>query len=95
MRALAAFSSCPCRYRLVTDVGHRKRQAAFLKSAALCSAFCLLFDSGADRNKDRLPLISVAAIDGAAIGGGGELSTACDFRVAGPECNIRFVQVKV
>lgn len=57
-------------------------------------AFYLL-DSCADRNKDRLPLISVAAIDGAAIGGGGELSTACDFRVAGPECNIRFVQVKV
>eukprot|EP00903_Cladosiphon_okamuranus_P016899 g15579.t1 len=43
----------------------------------------------------RLPFISVAAVDGAAIGGGAELCTACDFRVAGPECSIRFVQVKM
>lgn len=45
--------------------------------------------------KDRLPLISVAVVDGAAIGGGAELSTCCDFRVAGPESVVRFVQVKV
>ncbi|CAM9989279.1 unnamed protein product [Scytosiphon promiscuus] len=42
-----------------------------------------------------LPLISVAAIDGAAIGGGAELCTSCDFRVAGPDSSIRFVQVKM
>lgn len=48
-----------------------------------------------DGNEDRLPLISVAAVDGAAIGGGAELCTSCDFRVAGPESSIRFVQVKV
>lgn len=65
---------------------------SFLMSTAPCVSS---FNSGVDRNEDRLPLISVAAIDGAAIGGGGELSTACDFRVAGPECSIRFVQVKV
>lgn len=45
--------------------------------------------------KYRLPLISVAVVDGAAIGGGAELSTCCDFRVAGPESVVRFVQVKV
>lgn len=45
--------------------------------------------------EDRLPLISVAAIDGAAVGGGAELSTSCDFRVAGPESRIHFVHVKV
>lgn len=45
--------------------------------------------------KERLPLVSVAAVDGAAIGGGAELATSCDFRVAGPEASVRFVQVKV
>eukprot|EP00752_Nemacystus_decipiens_P005137 g4661.t1 len=55
---------------------------------------CALMTDTLTRLK-RLPLISVAAIDGAAVGGGGELSTACDFRVAGPECNIRFVQIKM
>lgn len=45
--------------------------------------------------KGRLPLISVAIVDGAAVGGGAELATCCDFRVAGPESVIRFVQVKV
>lgn len=51
--------------------------------------------SGHGPNKDSLPLISVAAVDGAAIGGGAELCTSCDFRVAGPNSSIRFVQVKV
>lgn len=47
------------------------------------------------RAKGRLPLISVAIVDGAAVGGGAELATCCDFRVAGPESVIRFVQAKV
>ena len=42
-----------------------------------------------------LPLISIAAIEGGAIGGGAELSTACDFRVVSPRAHIQFVHVKV
>ncbi|NXD64847.1 ECHD1 decarboxylase, partial [Eolophus roseicapillus] len=40
----------------------------------------------------RLPLISVALVQGKAIGGGAELTTACDFRLMTPGSEIRFVQ---
>lgn len=40
-----------------------------------------------------LPLVSVAAVDGAAVGGGAELSTATDFRIMTPTATIQFVQV--
>ncbi|CAM9474246.1 unnamed protein product [Discosporangium mesarthrocarpum] len=43
----------------------------------------------------RLPLISVAAIEGAAVGGGAELTTCCDFRVAAVGTKIQFIQVKM
>lgn len=43
----------------------------------------------------QLPLVSVAAIDGFAVGGGAELSTATDFRVMTPSSSVRFVQVKL
>lgn len=39
----------------------------------------------------RLPLISVALVQGKAIGGGSELCTACDFRLMTEESEIRFV----
>uniref|UniRef100_A0A8C5MJ68 Ethylmalonyl-CoA decarboxylase n=1 Tax=Leptobrachium leishanense TaxID=445787 RepID=A0A8C5MJ68_9ANUR len=39
----------------------------------------------------RLPLISVALVQGKALGGGSELCTACDFRLMAPESEIRFV----
>ncbi|XP_054249117.1 ethylmalonyl-CoA decarboxylase, partial [Indicator indicator] len=39
----------------------------------------------------RLPLISVALIQGKAFGGGAELTTACDFRLMSPGSEIRFV----
>ncbi|XP_069463601.1 ethylmalonyl-CoA decarboxylase isoform X2 [Ambystoma mexicanum] len=39
----------------------------------------------------RLPLISVALVQGKALGGGAELSTACDFRLMTPNSEIRFV----
>ncbi|KAF1673579.1 ECHD1 decarboxylase, partial [Pygoscelis papua] len=39
----------------------------------------------------RLPLISVALVQGKAVGGGAELTTACDFRLMTPGSEIRFV----
>ncbi|KAI1240963.1 Ethylmalonyl-CoA decarboxylase, partial [Lamprotornis superbus] len=65
------------------------------------------FCSGSDLNADgmymcmfmqntltrltRLPLISVALVQGKAFGGGAELTTACDFRLMTPGSEIRFV----
>ncbi|CAL8261050.1 unnamed protein product [Boreogadus saida] len=39
----------------------------------------------------RLPLVSVALVEGRALGGGSELSTACDFRLMAPDSVIQFV----
>jgi len=39
----------------------------------------------------RLPLISVALIQGRALGGGAEFTTACDFRLMTADSEIRFV----
>lgn len=38
-----------------------------------------------------LPVISVAAVGGLAVGGGAELVTACDHRVLAPEARVHFV----
>ncbi|KAI9020644.1 ClpP/crotonase-like domain-containing protein [Hyaloraphidium curvatum] len=43
----------------------------------------------------RLDLMSVAAVDGFAIGGGAEIAAACDFRVLTDNAFVRFVQVKI
>lgn len=39
----------------------------------------------------RLPMISVAVVEGRALGGGAELATACDFRLMAPGSVIQFV----
>ncbi|XP_008430317.1 ethylmalonyl-CoA decarboxylase isoform X2 [Poecilia reticulata] len=39
----------------------------------------------------RLPLVSVALVEGRALGGGAELTTACDFRLMAPGSVIQFV----
>lgn len=43
----------------------------------------------------RLPLLSLAAIEGRTLGGGAELALACDFRLMSRDAEIRFVQVKM
>ncbi|ESO13102.1 hypothetical protein HELRODRAFT_159709 [Helobdella robusta] len=42
-----------------------------------------------------LPLITVALVEGAALGGGAELVTCCDFRVVSSSANIGFVQARM
>jgi ethylmalonyl-CoA/methylmalonyl-CoA decarboxylase len=42
-----------------------------------------------------LPQVSVAAIGGLAIGGGAEIATACDFRVAHPDAAIHFIHTRL
>lgn len=50
---------------------------------------------GAMTRFKNLPLISVAVIGGIAVGGGAELSTACDFRLMTPNAKIGFVQLRM
>ncbi|RWS02231.1 ethylmalonyl-CoA decarboxylase-like protein, partial [Dinothrombium tinctorium] len=42
-----------------------------------------------------LPMLSVAFIEGKALGGGAELTTACDFRIVAPNAEIGFVHIKM
>ncbi|KAJ3127205.1 enoyl CoA hydratase domain-containing protein 1 [Nowakowskiella sp. JEL0407] len=42
-----------------------------------------------------LPIISVAAVNGYALGGGAELTTSCDFIVTDRSAKIRFVQIRM
>ncbi|XP_063773369.1 ethylmalonyl-CoA decarboxylase [Pseudophryne corroboree] len=51
---------------------------------------CMLMQNTLTRLQ-RLPLISVAVIQGKALGGGAELCTACDFRLMTEGSEIRFV----
>ncbi|KAM9806188.1 ethylmalonyl-CoA decarboxylase isoform X2 [Syngnathus typhle] len=43
----------------------------------------------------RLPLISLALVEGRALGGGAELTTACDFRLMAPGSVIQFVHKRM
>lgn len=42
-----------------------------------------------------LPLLSACLVQGRALGGGAELTTACDFRLMLPKAQIQFVQVRM
>ena len=42
-----------------------------------------------------LPMPSVAALEGLALGGGAELAVACDWRIANPEARIHFVHARL
>lgn len=43
----------------------------------------------------KLPMISVAVVQGKALGGGAELTLSCDFRLMTLEAKLQFVQVKM
>ena len=53
------------------------------------------FVTGTLQRLRELPLLSVAAIDGVAVGGGAELCTAADWRVMASDASVRFVHAKM
>lgn len=61
-----------------------------ISAARMAAAMTTVLDSLLD-----LPQLTVSAIRGLAIGGGAELVTATDFRVAGPHARIHFVHAQL
>jgi ethylmalonyl-CoA/methylmalonyl-CoA decarboxylase len=57
-------------------------------------AMCRYMQDILGRLRD-LKCISVALVEGAALGGGAELLTACDFRIVDQEARIQFLQVRL
>ncbi|KAI8058041.1 GL11030 [Syncephalis plumigaleata] len=47
------------------------------------------------RELETLPIPTIAAIDGAALGGGIEMALCCDFRIAGPSAKIGLPETKL
>lgn len=71
---------------------HFVRQA--LDRPALAEGMCGLMQD-ATRRLGALPLLSVSVIQGAAFGGGAELATATDLRIAASDARIRFVHSRL
>eukprot|EP00667_Euglena_gracilis_P016574 EG_transcript_17348 len=57
-------------------------------------AMCLLMQDTLRRLHD-CDVISVAAVEGKALGGGAELTTACDFRAMARDATIQFLQARM
>lgn len=68
--------------------------AAHLSSPEDGLAMCRYMQDVLGRLRD-LPCVSVALVEGAALGGGAELLTACDFRIMDEGSRVRFVQVRM
>lgn len=67
---------------------------AALDRPELGQAMCALMQNLTAR-LSRASVISVAAIEGAAVGGGAEMATAADFRVMSRTAHIRFVHARL
>lgn len=67
---------------------------AALDRPALGQAMCALMQDLTAR-LSRASVISVAAIEGAAVGGGAEMATTADFRVMSRTAHIRFVHARL
>lgn len=47
------------------------------------------------RDLETLPIPTIAAIEGTAVGGGLEMALSCDMRVAGPKAKMGLVETKL
>ena len=47
------------------------------------------------RRLERLPMVSIALVEGKAVGGGAEVAVGCDLRVFNPSARIGFVQARL
>ncbi|KAI9299113.1 ClpP/crotonase [Neoconidiobolus thromboides FSU 785] len=73
------------------DLGIAKEE---LTTSSSGNKLSLLMQNTLER-LNQLPLISVAAINGYALGGGAETSTCTDFRVGSQDSNVSFVHRKI
>ncbi len=98
--ALQTLSSWPCSVVLLrakeprvfcaggdlSELPHAPPEAA----EAMCVAMSAVLDGLLD-----LPAVSVCLLDGLAVGGGAELTTACDVRLGTPNARVHFVQASL